>query len=272
MPDPLPQDAGAPTPPLAERRARNGALLARFIGRSAVMAFVLALVSLPPAMCLLGVVEVRLTDLVLVVTSLCLLAVMAVPAVWWSRHLWRQLGVRVLVFADRIVYVRREQSVSYTWHELERYYCWGVNRYSSVLGLDTRYMESQYHYRFCHRDGHRFEFSETFDREDKEPIAAYVEAGLLECQLPQLRKRFVDDQEAIAFGPFVLEPEGLRWRRRLLPWNEVDYCGAEEGKIRVRKRGKVFNWCSVEMEKVPNGCLLLALAKERVEQEEANPR
>jgi hypothetical protein len=84
-----------------------------------------------------------------------------------------------------------------------------------------------------------------------------------------MRKRLFEERTAIRFGPVALEHDGLRYGRWLLPWNEADFVWAEEGLIRVRKRGKVFDWCAVKMEKVPNGGLLLALVKERIDKAEA---
>jgi hypothetical protein len=69
--------------------------------------------------------------------------------------------------------------------------------------------------------------------------------------------------ETLHFGPLRLEPEGIGYGRSLLPWEQVDFAGIDDGKILVRKKDKTFSWCSVGAGKVPNLCLFLALAKEK---------
>lgn len=128
-----------------------------------------------------------------------------------------------------------------------------------------------YSYRFHHRNGHRFLFEEKLDRNTDAPIAQFTEEALLHSQLPSLRESFLQRHEEVRFGPFTLGLEGLGFKRALLPWPEVDFIWAEGGRVRVRKKGKTLNWCSVRMDNVPNSCLFLALAKERLAQEESRP-
>ena len=265
------EEGTPPDTPLDERRPRNVSLLFRFLARSLAVATILALLVFGPVVIVLAGVAPDLSTEGFLLAFLLLLAIAAIAGVWSARRLWKQIGARVLVFPDRLVWLRRQESVAFPWNELEEFCCWGVSQYSTVMLIDQQFVETEYHYRFRHRDGHGFDFSEKFDSKDARPLAAHVEEGLLEYRLPELRRHFLQEQESLTFGPFVLQPEGLRYRRRLLPWNEVDYVFAEDGKIRVRKRDKFFNWCAVKMGCVPNGSLFLALAKERMEQEQTGP-
>jgi hypothetical protein len=98
---------------------------------------------------------------------------------------------------------------------------------------------------------------------------AFVEQGLINRQYPQLRKRFLDQGEAIRFGRFAIEPEGLRYGRHLLPWQDVHSIAAKDGRITVRKRSRLWlDWCKVKCESVPNCCLFLALAEEQVRRQQ----
>jgi len=242
------------------------------MARCGMIALILAVVFYVPLIIVLTTAGIELTNSVMLLGALFLLAIMLAPAAWINRSLWRQLGARILVFTDGIVYMRRHQKVAYRWDDLQKYYYWGFIHTASVFGVPTWHVDTQYHYRFCHRDGNAFEFSEKLERKDDLPLAAYVEKGLFECELPRLRQQFFEEQDAVVIEPFVLEQEGLRYGRGLLPWMDAEYVWAEDGQIRARRRGKAFNWCSVKMRKVSKSCLLIALAKERIDQQEANPR
>ncbi len=218
--------------------------------------------------------DVELSNIVLLTTAGCLVAVMVIPGVWSARGLWRQLGARVIVFPDRLVHERKQGSIDYRWDDLREFYYSGVDRYvvqeaELFPGEKKQHLETEYSYRFCHANGRSFEFGELFDDEDTTPLARAVEERLLECKLPALRKRFLQEHESIAFGPIMLESEGIRQGRSLLPWSEVDDVCAEGGYVQVRRRGKKTSWCLVKLARVPNCCLLLALAKERLVRQEA---
>jgi hypothetical protein len=177
---------------------------------------------------------------------------------------WRGLGVRLLVMPTGIIYTRWRLVVVYRWEEIFAFSYWAIDHVK-----DDAYLDSLYYYRFRHRDGHRFIFAERLDRNAEKPIAQFVEEGLINCQLPLLRQRFLQQNEEVFFGPFTLSLNGLYYKRLLLPWPEVDFIWSEDGRVRVRKKGKILNWCSVKLIKVPNCCLFLALAKERLSQEES---
>lgn len=175
---------------------------------------------------------------------------------------WRGLGVRLLVFPDGIVFTRGRRVVIYRWADILAFSYGAIDH----VNFGT-YLDSLYSYRFQHQEGHRFLFAESLNRNVDKPIVQFVEEGLVDGQLPLLRENFLQRREEIRFGPFTLGLEGLGYKRSLLPWPEVDFIWAEEGRVRVRKKDKILNWCSIKMDKVPNLCLFLALAKERLAQE-----
>jgi hypothetical protein len=255
--------------PLSIRWARNFALGATMISHSILAAVVLALLFILFSVLLVAILpspEGLLFLLGAYVVSLVFAVVVIV------RRLWKQIGTAVHIFRDRIDFVRRKEIVAYRWGDIEEYYCQGVNEFTSTFGLDANYQRSRYHYRFRHRDKHVFEFFEKLDRNVEKPLDAYVEEGLLACRLPQLRQQFLQDGHTLTFGRFAVGMEGLQFGKSVLPWSEVDYVWAENGKVMVRKRGKLLNWCAIKAEKVPNVCLFLALAKERLEKDTAAPQ
>ncbi|HTU17415.1 MAG TPA: DUF6585 family protein [Gemmataceae bacterium] len=179
---------------------------------------------------------------------------------------WRGLGVRLLVFPEGIIYTRWLRIVAYRWEDIGAFSYWTRDQMRPDKHHPDKvsYPSSMYYYRFYHDHGHHFLFSEKLDHNKDKPIARFVEEGLLDRQLPLLRDRLLQGSEEIHFGPFAVGLEGLSSKRTSLPWSEIDFISLEDGKVQVRKKGKVFNWCSVEADKVPNCCLFLALAKERV--------
>lgn len=257
---------GSSDTPVAERQSRNLVLFLDACIRPAVIALILWLILAGPVLLVVEVIfhtnfallTVLPTVIILFVAILCLTAE-------YYRNLWRQVGVSVRIYSDRLVYMRKGEVVDYRWDDIRKFYCQRVDKYLSHFGLDRHYTESQNRYRFIHENGHQFEFAEQFSRNKLVLIADYVEKGLLERQFPRSRSR-LQEGETLQFGPLGLEAQGIQYGRSLLPWDQVDFVGAEDGKVFVRKKDKTFNWCSVKVEKVPSCCLFLALAKERCDQ------
>jgi hypothetical protein len=182
-----------------------------------------------------------------------------------ARSGWRRLGVRVLVFPSRLVYARCKRLVTYRWGDIEVVSYKAEDRYYA----GATYLDSTYFYVFRHRCGHSFTFEEVVHRNREEPLAQLVNAALLASQLPALRERLVRGGEVLHFGPLSLSQEGIGYGRTILPWAEVDYVWAKEGRVKVRKQGKFLNWCSVGTGRVSHCCVFLALAKEL--REKADP-
>lgn len=264
----MPEASAAAPGPIVERRSRNVALLFELIWQSAVFALILSLFFVA----FIAVVPFASgTDISLAAgfaLTGCFFAVVFALIAALQRRLRRQIGTQILVYPDRLEYIRKEVSVLYRWEDLQEFYCWGVNLYSSTLGIDMSLVECRYDYCFVHRTGHRFDFSEKFGSKGELPLASLVEKGLMETQLPLLRKRFRDDWEPVRFGPLALEHDGLRYGRSVLPWKQAGFVWAQDGLIRVKKRDSIFNWCKVKLKTVPHSCLFLALAKERLDEEE----
>ena len=179
------------------------------------------------------------------------------------RKLWRRIGASVQIHPDRLVLVRKGKAIHFKWEDIREFYCKAIVEYESTLVLDRTYSKSKNHYRFVHRDGDQFEFGEQFQRDELVPISEFVTEGLLDRQLPVLRERFFQHQETLPFGPLRLMPDGIGYGRSVLPWEQVDFVGMENGNIYVRKKDKTFHWCSVAADKIPNFCLFVVLAKEK---------
>ena len=257
---------GSSDTPVAERHSRNLVLFLDACIRPAVAALILWLILAGPV--LIGVEGIFSTNFslltVLPTVIILFIAILCATAVYY-RKLWRQVGVCVRIYPDRLVYTRKGEVVDYRWEDIRKFYCQRVDKYLSHFGLDRQYTGSQNKYRFTHENGHQFEFAEQFSRNKLVPVADYVEKGLLERQLPRYCSR-LQEGETLQFGPLGLEAQGIQYGRSLLSWDQVDFVGAEDGKVFVRKKDKTFSWCSVKVEKVPSCCLFLALAKERCDQ------
>jgi hypothetical protein len=76
------------------------------------------------------------------------------------RRRWRQIGSRVRVYPDRLVFVRRGNAVDLFWDEIRAFYCRARNEHQTVTGLDQTYLGTRWKYRFVHLDGRQAEFGE----------------------------------------------------------------------------------------------------------------
>jgi hypothetical protein len=258
----------APTEPaLAVRKAKNAALLLQASLHTAVFAIIVTLILGGPALFVVEMVfHTNFSTAMLLATLVSLFLMTLVLGAFFYRSLWRKIGGTIQIYPDRLVYVRKGESIDFRWEDLSEFYCQAVDVYHSTMGVDRRYKGSKAHYRFIHRDGRWFEFYEPYYHGKLVPIESLVAGGLLNRQLPILRERFLKGYETIDFGPLRLEPEGVGKGSSLLRWEDVDFVGMEDGAVFVRKKDKMLNWCSVKAEKVKNFCLLLALAKERCAQ------
>jgi hypothetical protein len=133
MPDPMNEKIAFLNTPLDERRARNVSLLFRFLTRSLVVATILALLVFGPVAIVLAGTAPDLSAGGFLLTFLVVLALAALVGMWSARGLWKQIGARVLVYPDRLIWVRRHESVDYPWDEVEEFYCWGVSNYIECL-------------------------------------------------------------------------------------------------------------------------------------------
>jgi hypothetical protein len=86
-----------------------------------------------------------------------------------------------------------------------------------------------------------------------ERILVKVHEGLR----PPLQNRLDNNGEA-AFGPLVLSRQGVSWKgKETIPWMEIKSCEISKGKLRVSRKGKMFDAIGVASQKVPN--VLLAI-------------
>jgi len=209
--------------------------------------------------------NIKVADLGILLLILGFFGALTFLAVKKIIRAWRGLSVCIHVFPEGIIYTRWRRVVAYRWEDIFAF----SYRATDHMQFGITYLCSTYYYSFCHLDGHHFLFVEKLNRNAEKPIAEFVEEGLANYHLPLLRESFLQRNEEVRFGPFILGLEGLGYKRDLLPWPEVDFIWAEDGRVRVRKKGKTLNWCSARMDNVPNMCLFLALAKERLAQEES---
>jgi hypothetical protein len=170
---------------------------------------------------------------------------------------WRQWGLVLVVAPQGLACTRSHWVVVYRWEDVAQFFYRIVDH--SVHGV---YTHTTVAYRFRHANGHQFCFREYLDRPDRQPLADVVNAGMLRVQLPLLRGH-LEAHQAVGFGPLTMEPEGLRLGQSWLPYKELGRIWLAEGKLRIRKLGKLLNWCSLRIDRVPNWYLLLALVGER---------
>jgi hypothetical protein len=254
--------------PLAVRRARNFLLLKEW--HLGCLLFLICLVPLLFAgMILFASVVKHNGNAITIAGGFLILGAFAFLSFFGVKIMlraWRGLGIRLLVSREGIIYTRWWRNIAYRWENIRAFSYWTrdqVRRDKQNPDI-VSYENSLYYYRFYYDGGHHFIFSEQLDRYEEKPIAHFIEEGLLDYQLPLLREKLLQRSEEIHFGPFTVSLEGLNYNRTFLPWPEIDFIWLEDCKVQVRKKGKVLNWCSVEMDKVPNCCLFLALAKEQV--------
>jgi hypothetical protein len=76
--------------------------------------------------------------------------------------------------------------------------------------------------------------------------------------LPYVMTRY-EQGDPVAFGPFVMQGDRIRYKRKEIPLADLTVPRLENGRLKLKVRGKMLSWATVEGSSIPNLHSMLGL-------------
>jgi hypothetical protein len=165
-------------------------------------------------------------------------------------------SVRVRVAPDGLVYRSAGGAVACGWGDIEEQRWEERPRRGGPSPLEPTRL---YHLR-C-RDGRRLALDDRIS--EFEALVGHVQHESSRCQLAGLIQR-LRAGEVLHFGPFAATPAGVVYDGMTLGWPDVTGADDGSGFVSLSRRGAWLTWGNVPRARVPNGHLLVALARQAV--------
>lgn len=143
------------------------------------------------------------------------------------------------------VKVTRWDDIGAVWQRITRNYYNGI------------YTGTTYVYTIQSKNGEKFKITNVY--KDVESLGNIIQSEVTKRLLPSMVRAYQSGQ-TVSFGKLSLNPQGIIYKDRQLPWNEIKDLKIERGFISVKKEGgRWFNWASVSAASVPNLFVFLAM-------------
>ena len=143
------------------------------------------------------------------------------------------------------VKLTRWDEIDAVWQRITRYYHNG--RYTGTTNVYTIQV----------KNGGRFSVTNIY--KDIEALGQIIQSEVTKRLLPLLAHAYQSGQ-TINFGKLSLNTQGLIFKDKQLPWNQIKDLKIERGYISVKQEGgRWFNWAQVTADTVPNLFVFLAL-------------
>jgi hypothetical protein len=120
-------------------------------------------------------------------------------------------------------------------------------------------VRSPYRVILVRRDGKQFEFSEALS--DVKRLRELAEDGTLPFMLPAALEAYRAG-ETVGFGEVSVSPKGVHSGKDTLPWEDFEEAEAKQGHLVVRAAGRRRPFFKLDIAKVSNPHVFLALAEQ----------
>jgi hypothetical protein len=161
-------------------------------------------------------------------------------------------GLRVFACRDGLARVRGTTADLLRWDE--------VNSVRRDLGQKEGVtVRSPYRVTLVRRDGKQFEFSEALS--DIKRLRELAEECTLPFMLPAALEAYRAG-ETVGFGEVSVSPDGIHAGKDTLPWEDFDGAEAKQGQLLVRTAGRRRPFFKIDIAKVSNPHVFLALAEQ----------
>lgn len=164
--------------------------------------------------------------------------------------LWEGM-VTVIVYTDGFIYVGKRGMEVVRWEQIDT--VWQRFATTSSKGISNALNDYTLH---CD-DGRLFHLNPVFTDAHvfSDKIVMNVTPHLLQELLNSYQYR-----EKLSFGKLTISHQGLRWKRRYLPWHVFErYYISNDSVLVLFKRGWFPAWKSISLSKIPNVFALLYL-------------
>jgi hypothetical protein len=188
-------------------------------------------------------------------------------------HMFRQRGLVILIYPTGLLRICRGEIASFPWDEVAEVRvkvqrsdapeiirepdgtlvaCW-LPAESPALKIWNCGLLVQ------RADGVEAQFSAALT--DYVVLAEEVQRRTFAEQWPRLWDRFLSGLP-ISFGDLEVSTAGVRYAGKIVRWNELKEVSIQQGKLRLKSRGKWFPTQLVDIYSIPNPHLFFALVRE----------
>jgi hypothetical protein len=94
--------------------------------------------------------------------------------------------------------------------------------------------------------------------DDIERLGDTVVQRTAEIILPKVFEAFAAGRE-VAFGDLAVSESGVRYKKKRLPWCDIDNVDVDNGRLVFQKKGKYFDWVNVPVATFPNFAVFTCL-------------
>jgi hypothetical protein len=167
---------------------------------------------------------------------------------------------QIYLFQQGLVIEQGKQRVVLPWGDLQ---VWQSITRRSSYGI---YVGTTYTYRLRRADGYHIELGNS--TKGIAELGQAITSGVTQELVPRAFSAIRAGQ-TLTFGPFRLNPQGLGFKREVLPWSQVQAIGASRGIVTVKKAGN-RSWLAL-VSKIPNVMVLLVIAEDLRQQAGQSP-
>ena len=161
--------------------------------------------------------------------------------------------LRVVVHENGLLYAKGGTESTFLWDE-------AIQVWQQIVTRKRQgYRATTHDYRIQLEDGREYRFNDAFV--GIEALGKTIQTEVTRRLLPGAVAAFARG-ETQSFGDVTISKEGLAHGTDRLPWEQVEGVRIEGRSLTVRKEAKWFPWSTVEVSRVPNVYVLLALANQ----------
>jgi hypothetical protein len=142
--------------------------------------------------------------------------------------------------SQQTIYWRDVRAV---WHQVQKHTSTDSDGYSTTTIVHTYTVDCI--------DGTRLKLDKTFAH--LRHLGRSLEIGTAPYIFPGIFHAYQRSQPVV-FGLLSVTPQGLWYRAKTLPWTEMKSITIDEynGRVVIKKQGKLFGWASIELGDLPN--------------------
>jgi hypothetical protein len=176
----------------------------------------------------------------------------------------RRSNVRVQIDAESVTLLDGARRQSCRWDEVVELYEANVNSSGDLWDILTGWARGEHHkLTLMCKAGPPLELKNA--TADFSTLVDFVKGATLTHLLPPAQAAFAAGAP-IKFGRLTIDRQEVHFGEARLRWADVESISVakDDGKIKVRKRGKFFAWATLALNDGPNAQVLLALAHEQL--------
>ena len=157
----------------------------------------------------------------------------------------------VYVYSQGFAFTRGSKLDVFRWDQVESMWQRVTRRY--VNGV---YTGTQHRYTIRSLDGRKVVLNDRITNVER--LGNVVSEMVTRVKLPEVIAAFKAGS-TITFGPLSVSMQGVSNSKELISWDQIKEFGVNRGIVTVKKEGKWLSWSSVEVAKIPNFFVFMAL-------------